>query len=264
MWSALRQEIFGEAGSKTRSTGPWPGSCAKTKKRNASFRARPHEIRLRTCSSSRRASWRSPTRDGHRWNSTHSHIAPRMGVLPAAHRRAWMWTTVSRSGTGSPKSCGSTSGRRLCALGHVTRGGSRGVPVPEEEDMKSPGHTLDPEVLAIVGEIVSDPDSVLLRELRKPLFGRWPNREAPLSAGTAFLNSAERHLLAAPYRDELADALYQASRRRLNELPLGGYSTPPHASLGPRPLAGPGHTVSSNMSLQTKSLPKGVMHSAKN
>lgn len=74
--------------------------------------------------------------------------------------------------------------------------------------------TLDPEVVALVQEIVDDPDSTLLRVPSAPL-KRWLDRREPrVSAGEAFLTKAERHLLFA-YREAAGRLLWQACGMRV-------------------------------------------------
>ncbi len=73
---------------------------------------------------------------------------------------------------------------------------------------------FDPEIQALLEEIVADPDSTLLRVPQTRL-SRWiGKREPPLSAGESLLTRAERHLVQ-EYRESVALMLYRACQRRI-------------------------------------------------
>ncbi len=78
--------------------------------------------------------------------------------------------------------------------------------------------TFDPEVQALLEEIVADPGSILLRVSQARL-SRWiDSREPSVSASEPLLTRAERHLLL-EYRESVAQMLYTASLRRMFEAP---------------------------------------------
>ncbi len=84
--------------------------------------------------------------------------------------------------------------------------------------MSSPD-VFDPEVLALLEEIVADPNSSLMR-VPDARLSKWiAKREAPVSAGEPLFSRAERHLVQ-KYRDSVAMVLYRACQRKLLEQPL--------------------------------------------
>ncbi len=89
--------------------------------------------------------------------------------------------------------------------------------------------TLDPEVVALVREIVDDPHSTLMRVPEAPLWRWLGQREPAVSAGEPFLTEAERHLLLA-YREEAARLLWHACGLQVmarSKLILADEQTPP-------------------------------------
>ncbi len=83
--------------------------------------------------------------------------------------------------------------------------------------MTSPA--FDPEVQALLDEMVTDPNSTLLKIPEAPLSKWLAKREPPVSTGEAFLTRVERYLLQ-EYREEAALLLAQACQSALLSKPL--------------------------------------------
>lgn len=78
---------------------------------------------------------------------------------------------------------------------------------------------FDPEVQALLEEIVTDPNSTLLKVPEAPLSKWLAKREPPVSTGEAFLTRAERYLLQ-EYREEAACLLLDSCVSDLLSKPL--------------------------------------------
>ena len=80
--------------------------------------------------------------------------------------------------------------------------------------MKHDPPTFDPEVRAILDEVIADPKSSLLRPPEIKCAKILGLTEEKVSVGANFLTSAERHLLER-YREEVGRMLYQAAALKL-------------------------------------------------
>jgi tetratricopeptide (TPR) repeat protein len=78
---------------------------------------------------------------------------------------------------------------------------------------------FDPEVQALLQEIVADPESTLLRVPEAPLSKWFAKREPPVTAGEAYLTRTERYLLQ-EYREEAALLLALACQSALLAKPI--------------------------------------------
>ncbi len=82
--------------------------------------------------------------------------------------------------------------------------------------MTNPAPIFDPEIQALLEEIVADPNSTLLRVPQARL-SRWlTKREPAVSAGESLLTRAERHLVQ-EYRENVATMLQRGCTRMLLE-----------------------------------------------
>lgn len=92
---------------------------------------------------------------------------------------------------------------------------------------------FDPEVLALLDEIASDPRASLLRMPARPLKNWIAGPEEVLSPHASHLTRAERHLVQA-YREEAASVLVEACIRELSQSRVADSSTPPSPTLEAR------------------------------